>query len=76
MFLVFFLQNILCFGVSAKFEKIVFLPDSDVEYVAADGGGDGHVAEPLPCHDHAGDEVRYRGSSSQEGQPHHLDIIC
>ena len=59
----------------AKFEKIVFLPNSDVEYVAADGGGDGHVAEPLPCHDDAGDEVRYRGSSSQEGQPHYLNIF-
>ena len=48
------------------------LPDCDVEDVAAHGGGDGHVPEPFPGHDHAGDEVRDGGSSSQEGQPHHL----
>ena len=48
------------------------LPYSDVEDVAAHAGGDGHVPEPLPSHDNAGDQVGDGGASSQEGQPHHL----
>ena len=48
------------------------LPDSDVEYVAADAAGDGHVTESFPGHDNAGDKVGDAGAGRQEGQPRHL----
>ena len=48
------------------------LPDGDVEDVAADAARDRHVAEPLPRHDHASDQVRDARSGRQERQAHHL----
>ena len=50
-----------------------FLPDGDVENVGSDGGGDGHVAEALPGHDDARDEVGDGGARRQERQTHHLN---
>jgi hypothetical protein len=52
----------------------VELPDGHVKDVRADRGGDGHVAEALPGHDDARDQVRDGGAGSQEGQAHHLRI--
>ena len=47
-------------------------PDSHIEDVAAHRRRDGHVPEPLPGHDDAGDEVRDGGAGCQEGEAHHL----
>ena len=49
-----------------------FLPDGDVENVGSDRGRDGHVAEALPGHDDARDEVGDGGARRQERQTHHL----
>lgn len=39
------------------------IPDSDVKDVRAHWAGDGHVAQPLACHNDTGDEVGDGGSS-------------
>ncbi len=48
------------------------LPDADVEEVGSDGGGHGHVAEALPGHDDARDQVGDGRARGQEREPHHL----
>ncbi len=48
------------------------VPDGDVEDVGSDGGRHGHVAEALPGHDDAGDQVGDGGAGGQESQAHHL----
>ena len=48
------------------------VPYGDVEDVAADRAGHGHVAQALPGHDDAGDEVGDGRPRGQDGQPHDL----
>ena len=57
-----------CCGVSC----VRHSPDCHVEDVAAHWGGHRHVAEALPGHNDAGDEVGDGGARRQECQAHHL----
>lgn len=52
--------------------KVSYLPDGNVEDVAANTGRDSHVAEALPGDDDGRDEVRDGCAGGEKRQSHHL----
>ena len=50
----------------------VQLPDADVEEVGAEGAGYGHVAQSLPGHDDASDQIGHACSSCNQREAHDL----
>ena len=61
--------------MTIRLQLVRAIPDRDVEDVAADRTGHGHVAVSFLGDNHARNQVRYASSRRQERQSHYLFTI-